>query len=414
MYTKKEIKYNLIILYVATALIGFELGLRDFSTTLQILFEKVGGEKLLSLINQFTFYSFILCIFLMGVHVSRYKLKNKIAFMEFLTFFGFFIIAVLMKFDKLSAGILFFIFFGNTIINRFLIIMWVSFKMKLLQGDSFKKLLGNAIFVQMVSIIAGMGVSYAIINKPYPYNFIQLFFTVACIGFAVCILYVLLKEPETNGAEEEIENIKLVEIKAYAGENNFISMMMSKVMYNLSFGVVVLFALYAIKLGYSEDKIVLMGLVSYIFQAISGLIFGNSKTSSKTILLYAHVFTILSIIAVFILNQMFLGFALLGIAEPLVHIGYYGFINHMEGKRKHIYLTSETVINCVCGISVAIFGRIMGTYGYAVSAIISIIFILISILYTINLEEHEYDKTNTNDATIQGNKRKVQRRDTVL
>ncbi|HBY20176.1 MAG TPA: hypothetical protein DEG71_04060, partial [Clostridiales bacterium] len=311
-YNSKDIKRNMFILYLTSFLIGLELGIRDFSTTLQILFEKVGGDKLLILTNQFSFYSFLLCIFLMGINLNRAKLKTKIAFMESLTFVGYLMIAILLYFDKLTGTALFLIFIGNTIINRLLIIMWVEFKMKLVSNDGFKKLLGNAIFFQMIAIMVGMSISYLIISKPYPHNFIHLFTIVPIIGFSVCMMYLFLKEPKNSEVDVHTEKIKWEDIKTCLKEKNYINMMLSKIMFNMSFGIVVLYAFYAIRQGYAENQIVLMGLVSYVFQAVGGAIFGNVKFSNKTTILYATFFTIASILSVFELNNMYLGFALLG------------------------------------------------------------------------------------------------------
>ena len=401
-YNSKDIKRNMFILYLTSFLIGLELGIRDFSTTLQILFEKVGGDKLLILTNQFSFYSFLLCIFLMGINLNRAKLKTKIAFMESLTFVGYLMIAILLYFDKLTGTALFLIFIGNTIINRLLIIMWVEFKMKLVSNDGFKKLLGNAIFFQMIAIMVGMSISYLIISKPYPHNFIHLFTIVPIIGFSVCMMYLFLKEPKNSEVDVHTEKIKWEDIKTCLKEKNYINMMLSKIMFNMSFGIVVLYAFYAIRQGYAENQIVLMGLVSYVFQAVGGAIFGNVKFSNKTTILYATFFTIASILSVFELNNMYLGFALLGFSEPLVHLGYYGFINAVEKSKKHIYLTSETIIHFIIGVSIAMFGVLTTSFGYSVSSMIAIGFLLIALIFSYRLEDCEHGEINTNDGAVLG------------
>ncbi|HCC07088.1 MAG TPA: hypothetical protein DEP72_02825 [Clostridiales bacterium] len=401
-YSDRDIKRNLFILYVTAILIGLELGIRDFSTTLQVLFEKVGGDNLLILINQFSFYSFILCIFLVGINLSKIKLKKKIAFMEALTFSGYFLIAILLYFDKLSAMILFVIFMCNNIINRLLIVMWLEFKMKLVSNEGFKKLLGNAIFFQMIAIMIGMSVSYLIIGKGYPNNFIVLFLIVSVIGFSVCTMYLLIKEPNNASIDAHTEEIKWKDIKSCMKEKNFINMMISKIMFNLSFGIVVLYAFYAIKHGYPAERIVLMGLISYIFQAVAGAIVGNFRFTNKSAILYGTFFAIASILTVFVLHNMYLGFGLLGFSEPLIHIGYYGFINSVAKNKKHIYLTFETIIHFVIGISVAMFGVLAARLGYENSSYIAVAFLLVACIFTYMLEDEEDGEVNTNDAAIHG------------
>ncbi len=389
-YTKKEVKLNLIIMLITNLLAGFHLGLRDLTTTMQILFSKVGGEQLLILINQMTYYTLIICVLLITINVQKIDLKYKIIFLDTITYIGYLAIGILLVMDKLTSGILFGIMLVNMICNRLLAVLSMDFKMKIIPKNNFKRFLSDITFIQILATAIGICVAYFIVRKPYPDSFATLMFISFFIGIIINIISAFMVEKTKPHKKHDIaDRINIKDIIKVAKEKNFIYLNIGRLILNMSYGIIILYAMYAMRLGYKATDIVIFGIVQFGVRAMCSIFVPKLKISSRQIMMIGHLLIGLTAFLTYITHNFYVGFAMYGAAEALLNLGYFSYINSLGDERKHIYLTAQTFFIVSIGFSIPFAAFVLNTYDFEAISILSLLFALGSIAFIEYLEETE-------------------------
>ncbi|MCT4611856.1 MAG: hypothetical protein N4A47_00635 [Clostridia bacterium] len=386
----KDIKRNIRILFIINILFGLQFGLRDVSTTMQILFSRVGGESLLSILNQTNQYMLGIVILLVGIDIAHVKLKKCMVVTEFLRYSTFGILAVGLFYNMITPASLFVIFLINLFVKRLITVLSMDFQMKIIPEKLFKKVIGDIMFYRSIAILIGMAASYFIIKIAYPMNFVIIFTLVTLIGMIIVISYSRFKEPEFSS--KEVKKATFKEIFEIMEEKNCVNMNVGKSILNLSFGVIILYAMLAIRAGYTEEQIVTLGMVFFVTNAVFNKIIPRLGTTSRENIIMGHIMTTLSIALVLVTRNYYLGFFTYGLMVAFVNIGYYGYMNDFDPERKHVYLTVETSIGVLAGVGVFMSKLLIDIIGFELTALFSIVLSIVSLVFIARLDELEKEE----------------------
>jgi len=383
----KNTTSNIKKLYLFNILIGLQFGIAALSTTFQLLFSKVGGEGLLTKLNQVEKYSIIMCLLLIGIDIAHIGVKKYIALFEGLKNATFLILIIFLFINKLNPIVLTIAFVVNVVTVRLLHVYWMDFNMRTSKKEDFKSVISNIMFYRNFATLAGMGIAYFVIKLVYPYNFITIFAITAALG--AVLIGAVLSVSETGFKKEGKRHIKYNEIFKLQMEKNCLFMCVGKIILNLSYGVPVLFAMLAIRKGYTDQQIVLLGIITFIAAALFAKIIPKTNLTSKQNMLIGHFLVGLSGYVAFITSNFYIAALVYGLSSAFINIGYYGFQNGFDAERKHVYMTTQTSINFTTGFGVFICAKLINVYGFYAAVTFSVVAAIMSISFILFLDDTE-------------------------
>jgi len=259
--------------------------------------------------------------------------------------------------------------------------------MKIIEKEKFKEVFAKTVFLNTIAVIAGMILSYILIDIVYPYNFV-IIFVITAISGAYLVVGTLSIE-EISGNKENNKNLTLKEVLNVQKEKNCINMCLGKIILNFGYGITLLYAMLAIESGYTSRQIVELGFITFISMAICASVAGKLNMTHKQNMIAGHLLVAISVFSLFLTSNFYVAVVLIGLSNGIVNIGYYGFQNSLGEKRRHIYMSTQTTINITTGMGVFVAAKLIDNYSVNVAIIYSIVAVIISIGFVLRLKVPE-------------------------
>ena len=343
------------------------------------------GENVAIFLRVFHYFS-ILIVILLIPFVVKYKIKHAIIFLDVVCVLVVLLLSIVTGTDNLHLIYVLPVFMIISTVVRMLILLWTKFELQLVPMERRQKFFGYGGFIGTVFAILGSYTAVLILKMNFPQNYFWIFLLTSIVDGAFIVLYCMLND---SVLEKEKKTIKYIDIIKIVNNDDFKIFVKYKFWTVLGWSIAIIYAIIAIKKGYGAYEIAIMGVVYMVSYALGDLMWARIKSTFTNIIVVTRLIIIIGFVLLLFDVNMYIIFAIAGIVDAGGILADYNLVGILGKDKEMECLSILSLFDILSAVGVGIISIIMYSLSLNIAIIISIIFVMISLLYTRSLKNHE-------------------------
>lgn len=387
--SKKEImKRNIMILYLS-CMACITIGLADFSTNTQTFATESLGASMVVKLSMLRYVVPVLLVFAIPM-LQKFRQKYVIIFFELLGSLTYFTMGLLVYLGKLSGILAALILVMAIITEKVLAVIWPELEIELVPMLARHKYYGNSRFILTMFSLIGMGISTVVLkNFEYPFGFGIIFMLSGLISMCFIFSYTFIIDNEIETRKKEYPRFEYKNIIRDLREKDFRTLFCIELFMGIGVAITTIYPLIALTKGYKPYEIALMSIGYMVVYALSDLIMGKIKILFSDILLFSSVIAIISFFALYLNVNMYLVYAILGLAQAGIRIAELDLLGMISETRELEYVSIFSLTELFAAVGLAVISWIMEVHGLNIAVILSMGFVITATFISIKMRQIE-------------------------